>query len=414
MGVEIISDNLTIVVPSDYPDIQSALDYLEGKSITGSVNIQVLDGEYQVSESIKSRVCDYQNLSIRGNEDDCSKCILYINNVNNNDGFLFDNGFGISWLNGFTIAGVNGWLSDGVWNDECYGSGIRAIGGGSVVLGSSIYITKMYYGIRSMYGALISNETNPRPDFGGGIKVSNAGDVAFHAYSASLKVNCAEARYTSHSKESLGFGFCAEAGGFLQCEYSISNDNYRAGFYSLTNGTVWAHGTIANGNDYGILSWGGGIECNSIGDYISSFSQNTSAGIYCTNNGFIGANKALCHNNGHGVFSDNGGIVDVTSLRSEDNNQNGFFCTKNGVISGFNSSARSNGNNGYHCEYSSTMLVEGASSYLNGNNGFYAKKNSNIYCKSFGGDGNKYFCSPIQKSTSDLVDSDGSSIDDTV
>jgi len=60
------------------------------------------------------------------------------------------------------------------------------------------------------------------------------------------------------------------------------------------------------------------------------------------------------------------------------------------------------------------MLVEGASSYLNGNNGFYAKKNSNIYCKSFGGDGNKYFCSPIQKSTSDLVDSDGSSIDDTV
>lgn len=414
MDVGIISDNLKIFIPSDFPDIQSALDSLEGKTITGSVTIQVLDGEYQVNESIKSRVRDYHNLSIRGNENDCSKCVLYINNVNNNDGFLFDDGFGISWLNGFTIAGVNGWLSDGVWKDECYGSGIRAIGGGTVILGSDIYITKMYYGLRSMYGALISNETNPRPSFGGGIKVTNAGDVAFHAFAASLKVNCAEARYTSHSKESLGFGFCAEAGGFLQCEYSISNDNYRSGFYALTNGTVWAHGVIAESNDYGVLSWGGSIECNSINGYVSSFSLNGSAGIYCTNNGFVGANKALSHRNGHGVFSDNGGFVDVTSLRSEENDQNGFFCTKNGIISGFNSSAISNGNNGYHCEYNSTMFIEGASAASNKNNGFYAKKNSNIYCKSFGGDKNKYFCSPVQTSVTESVKIDTSSIDDII
>lgn len=411
----IISQQLTVNVPADYPDIQSALDAFEGKMITGGVNIQVADGEYQITAPLVSRIRDYDKLTLRGNEQDCSKCVLYIDNSANKDGFLFENGFGISWLNGFTLAGVNGWTASGVWNDQCYGAGIRATGGGTVILGPALSITKMYYGLRAMNGAFISNETVPESGQpGGGIKVSNAGDVAFHAYAATLKVNCAEAWYASHSSESLGFGFCAEAGGFLQCEYAISSGNERAGFYALTNGTVWAHGTTAQNNLYGVLAWGGVIECNSLGEYTSSFSLNSEAGIYATYNGFVGANTAWCSQNTHGVMSDNGGLVDITYLRSENNTGNGFYARQRGTMSGGYSSAQNNQNNGYHCEYGSCMAVSHAAANGNTNHGFYARKNSGIYCEGFGGTGNGYFCSPVQMSISGSTGNSEAYIDDTL
>ena len=411
----IISQPLTINVPADYADIQSALDALENSTLRASVNIQVADGEYTISASITSRIRNYDQLTLRGNEQDCSKCILYIDNSQNKDGFLFENGFGISWLNGFTIAGVSGWIAAGEWNDQCYGAGIRSVGGGSVILGPALHITKMYYGIRAMNGAFISNETQPSGgNQGGGITVSNAGDVAFHAYAATLKVNCAEAYFSSHSSESLGFGFCAEAGGFLQCEYAISQGNLRAGFYALTNGSVWAHGVKGISNLYGVLAWGGAVECNSLDNYISSFSLNSGAGIYAAYNGFAGANNARCSQNTHGVMCDSGGLADITYLTSENNTGNGFYCSDFGAMSGGYSAASNNQGNGYHCEYGSYMNISHGIASNNNSHGFYAKKNSHIYCYAFGGSGNGYFCSPVQTSINASGGNSNASIDDTL
>ena len=395
--MDYIDEAMQLKVPQDYKTIQDAVNFINGKTLNAPVDILVSDGEYSIDSSITPMVNNYHYLTIRGNEEDCSKCIILVDNKNNTDGFLFQDGYGISWLNGFTIRGTSGWISKGEWNDQTYGASIRAVNSGIVTLGSQIVSDKMYYAIRSMNGSYVINETSPNGNNkGGGIRAYNSGDVAFHAYGASLKVNCAEAYYTSHNEPGLGFGFCAEAGGFLVCEYAISQGNKRSGFYSLTNGSVWAHSVESSYNEnYGILAWGGSIECNSLGDNKTIIHDNENSGIYSTYRGFVGANSAETYSNLHGVQSDFNSLVDATLVISRDNKQNGYYSTSGGSITGYNVTATNNSNNGFHCENGSSMNIPNPIS-SNNDHGYFCKNNSNIFCPGFGGDGNKFFCSPDQ------------------
>lgn len=388
MSDNIISGFMSIRIPDDYPSIQDALNFLSDKIILTGVDILVSDGEYEISSSITSQVRDYGKLTIRGNESDCSKCIIKVDNTNNTDGFLFEGGCGVAWLNGFTIVGQNGFISKGQWNSNTYSAGIRVVNS-SVKLGSQIVIDKMYYGIRAMHGANITNKTPARVNGqqGGGIKVLNAGDVAFHAYAASLLVDSAEAYDTAHDIEGLGFGFCAEGGGFISCENAIANGNAEAGFYALTNGSVWAHGISASYNKYGVLAWGGNIECNSLDDYITNCANNQ-IGIYATYKGFIGANRASCHNNNTGVLCDNNALIDITNLKSENNSFDGFKCDISGVINGFNMSSIGNGGDGYHCANGSQMNLTNPVAENNTGHGYYAKNISSMFINGMKGTGN--------------------------
>lgn len=394
MSDDYIYDRLSLRVPEQYATIQQALDFLKAKVIVAGVDILVSDGEYEISSPIKSEVIYSDRLTIRGNESDPSKCVIKVDNRNNVDGFLFSNGCGISWLNGFTIRGESGFISKGQWHEDSYGSGIRAVNS-MVVLGAEIVIEKMYYGIRAMNGAFITNETVPKNgQQGGGIKVYNAGDAAFHAFAASMKVSCAEAYDTAHDPEGLGFGFCAESGGFLSCEYAISNNNLKAGYYALSSGSVWAHGVSASFNLHGVLSWGGSIECNAIGEYGSTFSFNE-AGIYATYNGFIGANGSLSVNNNVGILSDRHALIDITNAVSEKNTSDGFKCDMMGVMSGFNATSRDNGGDGFHCTGGSKLNIVNAQSLNNAGNGYFSNKNSFIFAEGLHGEGNLAgFCSP--------------------
>ena len=47
-----ITTNISLNVPTEYATIQDALNYLEGKTITGSVDILVADGTYDISSPI--------------------------------------------------------------------------------------------------------------------------------------------------------------------------------------------------------------------------------------------------------------------------------------------------------------------------------------------------------------------------
>lgn len=402
MNDDFIYESLSIRVPEEYETIQQALDFLKGKVIVSGVDILVADGEYEISAPIESKVIYSDRLTIRGNESDPSKCIIKVDNRNNVDGFLFNNGCGVSWLNGFTIIGQSGLVSKGEWNENTYGSGIRAVGS-MVNLGGQIVIEKMYYGIRAMNGAFITNETSPKDGKqGGGIKVYLAGDAAFHAFAASIKVACAEAYDTAHDAEGLGFGFCAESGGFVSCEYAISNGNLNAGYYALSGGSIWAHGVSASYNKYGVLSWGGSIECNSIGEYISKFSMNE-AGIYATYNGFVGANRAYSVNNTTGVLSDRNSVVDITNMTSEKNVYDGFKCDTFGIMSGFNVTSTGNGGDGFHSTNGSKFSIVNAQSTHNEANGYFANKNSCIFAEGiYGKDNLKGFCSPEQYSVNPL------------
>ena len=398
MAEETIDGYTTLNIPNDYISIQDALDHLEDKVIIKGVDIRVADGEYTINTPIISRVKQGDKLTIRGNETDCAKCVLKINNQQSQDGFLFENGHGIAWLNGFTLIGQDGFISKGQWQSDSYGAGIRVIST-NVKLGSQIVINKMYYGIRAMYGAFVSNEQKPQSSLqGGGIKVSYAGDVAFHAYAATLIVSCAEAYDVAHEAEGLGFGFCAEAGGFISCEYAIANGNRRAGYYALTNGSVWAHGSAASFNTYGVLAWGGQIECNSLGNYITQISLNNT-GISATYNGFIGANRALCEKNDIGVLSENHGLIDITNITSQYNNYDGIKCDNFGSVTGFNVTCSHNGGDGFHCANGSDMNLTNAQSSNNSGQGYYAARMSKIMVNGLNGQDNLAgFCSPTQSS----------------
>ncbi|CCG88894.1 hypothetical protein [Erwinia piriflorinigrans] len=412
MSDDFIYDRLSIRVPEQYDTIQQALDFLKGKVIVSGVDIWVSDGEYEISSPIRSEVIYSDRLTIRGNESDPSKCVINVDNSNSVDGFLFSNGCGVSWLNGFTIRGQRGFISKGQWNEDCYGSGIRAVNS-MVTLGGEIVIEKMYYGIRAMNGAFITNETAPKDGKqGGGIKVYYAGDAAYHAFAASIKVSCAEAYDTAHDPEGLGFGFCAESGGFLSCEYAISNGNLKAGYYALSSGSVWAHGVSASSNMYGVLSWGGSIECNKIGEYDSTFSFNE-AGIYATYNGFIGANGAYCVNNNIGVLSDRNSLIDITYVVSEKNTNDGFKCDIFGVMSGFNVTSQNNGGDGFHCTIGSKFNIVNAQSLNNSGNGYFSAKNSIIFVEGLYGEGNLTgFCTPERYSLNPQGGNDNSLIFD--
>lgn len=400
---DVINQYLTLSVPSVFPTIYDAVGWLDSKRITGNsgVDIRFADGVYPLDQPIKPNWKDGNKVTIRGNETDPSKVILNLDNRNNNDGFFFTGGVTISWLNGFTIQGTTGWKSFGEWNDQCYGAGIRASGGCNVNCGPNIRINKVYYGIRSMQGSTIHANAGPTGDNvkGGGVIVTNAGDVAFHAYNAALECNCAEAYFTSHNEEGLGFGFCAEAGGMIVCEYAKSASNLKAGFYALSNGTAWAHGIDSNQNMYGVLAWGGTVECNSLGKFSSTIYNNTVHGVYATKKGFIGANSALVSNNyTHGFCADSNATIDITATISTDNKGHGYNVEVGGLLVGDAARGNSNAENGFNAQTGGTIRGSNLSANLNKQNGFYAKTTGHMFVPNFGGEGNEVgFASPIQQ-----------------
>lgn len=400
---DVVNQFIKLHVPSMFADIDSACRWLDSRRILGNSGVDIIvdDGTYNTTAPIQLRNVDAaQKVTIRGNETDPSKCIINVDNSNNVDGFLFKDGFGCAWLNGFRIQGTKGWVSKGVWNDQIYGAGVRAIGGGAIVtIGAKMQVDKMYYGIRSMEGAVIHANAGPTADNvkGGGIIVTNAGDVAFHAYAATLECNCAEAYDTAHNTEGLGFGFCAEAGGLIICEYSKAAGNLRAGHYALSKGTNWAHGIESSNNTYGVLSWGGHVECNSLGKFQTNIFGNQSHGIYSTYGGFIGANSAWSNNSvaGSGIVADKSSQVDITATQANDNAANGYLAD-GGQLFGDNASATGNKDNGF---VSATKgLIHGNAIAANGNtnHGYYAKTGGTMIVPGFGGDKNGAFCDPVQ------------------
>lgn len=401
----IVNEFIQLPVPRVFPTIHDAVKWLDIKRVVGNggVTISLADGTYTINEPIQPKWVDGQLISIRGNEAQPLNVILNLDNTNNNDCFLFTSGVGIGWLNGFHIQGVKGWVSSGVWNTQCYGAGIRATGGCSINCGPAISIDKVYYGIRSMYGSIIyANAPRSESVKGGGVKVTNAGDVAFHAYNAAIECMGAEAYYTGHTLEGLGFGFCAESGGMVICEYSIAVSNEKAGFYALSNGTTWAHGVDANQNQYGVLAWGGSVECNSIGNDITTIFKNKSHGIYAQKRGFIGANGALVSENfGGGIVADTSSFIDITETISRKNILHGYSAETNATLEGDRARAEQNSINGFNVQAGG--FLQGQSLFANSNlgHGYYARTGGCMVTIGMAGEGNGNFSSPQPQIESD-------------
>lgn len=398
-----ITSSIVLNVPDVFFNIQHCFEWLANKRILNSahVDIKVADGIYEQSWSNNLNHVDGDKISIRGNEENPSQCVINLDNLDNRDGFQVSAGHTIAWLNGFQINGTKGWLSEYSWGDQCYGAAIRAFDGGTINLGTKIISNKMYYGLRAMHGATIKAIANVAVgEYGGGVRITHSGDVGIHAHTATIYCNGAEVSFTGDNAHGLGFGICAEAGGYVVCEYAASISNLKAGYYALSNGTAWAHGVFARDNDYGVLAWGGTVECNSLGSFTTMLIGNKVAGIRSTLNGVVGANKASINNNPQGVLADNGGLVDITAVDSINNSENGFLAQDGGNLIGSGATANGNGSNGFYSLRGSKIICNESKANNNKNIGYYSSISSKIFCSGFGGVGNSVFCSPTQSSVS--------------
>lgn len=298
-----ITSEVTLRVPSDeFPTIQSACDWSASRSIGtgGLVTVQLLDGEH-VERNIRVMVQDWQRFRIVGNPTNPRRCGIKVDPSDNGYGFICANGYGIGWLDGVTIYGFgfdHGWVSEGVWSEQCYGAGVFAEGAGaSVICGPNVIVEYLYYGFRSKFGAHIHCV---------GTQANHCGDCCYHAYAATMMASNSSASYARHTNgENLGFGFCAEAGGHIECEMSNAEGCQVAGFYSLGNASMWAHGCESHGNiGHGFYALNGGyLEANGHAAlrYSNAF-DNGGAGYYALNGGIMQTSMSWADRNGGGNY----------------------------------------------------------------------------------------------------------------
>jgi hypothetical protein len=157
----LITEDLTIHVPSEYPGIQEALDSLDNKLIAGNatVTIQVADGVYPNLAQIDMDHGDGKNIHLIGNTSDANQCVLQFPG----NGLLIDDGRGLGLLNGFRIetgargiSVVNGsFLTTGEQLEIIGGSHGLLVHGGSTVRAVSIKIRNSSTGINVSEGAYV-------------------------------------------------------------------------------------------------------------------------------------------------------------------------------------------------------------------------------------------------------------------
>lgn len=294
-----------VSVPEMFPTIQAAIDFFTFKRAANNAwfRIQVDNGQYNI-KNIVSKVSDWRSLQIVGNESNPDDCQLIVDTTLNGCGFIFENGFGAAIINGFSLIGSGAWLNTGVWQDQGYGSGVICQNGSQVHLGPAMKFDKIYYGVRSKFGSHIQCDA--------GVIVTNAGDCGFHAYGATISANGCKAYNCSHTNgENLGFGFCAESGGFIECERSEAWGSLLAGFYSLGNASMWAHACKSHGNKYGFYALNGGyLEANGLSDSDDDKSNayDNQIGYYSVNGGIMQTKRTMANNSVQDYKVDNGGI----------------------------------------------------------------------------------------------------------
>lgn len=335
------SSIIRLNVPHQYPTIAAALAAAKQRvkriDKDAFIQIAIADGDYYLEQIEIDFFSD--QVEIIGNLNDPDRVKLFFNTTQNRCGFLMQRGNGIFKIDGVTINGVGGFIEYGVWANECYGAGIMCTYNSQLLVGAHVRINRFYYGVAARFGASIRCEP--------GVIVQFAGDVGFFAYAGSLDAQHCQAYHCAHLVESLGFGFCAEADGFINADCSNAAHNHMAGFYALTNGSMWCHDSSANDNQHGYLAIHGGV---------------------LTCNGINGRTNAY-RNFGYGYFADNGGRILANRGIGNENTRGGFFARHHASIDITMATANGNQGNGY-VAINATLLGNGAEARFNQGHGF--------------------------------------------
>ena len=382
-----VTSFLRLDVPSVFSTIQNAVDFCEAKTFLGQgfIQIRIADGEYGTVLSPLPQIepqfpNGHDRVEIIGNTSNKAMVKLFMETASNSCGFLFQRGNGIFKIDGMTIIGVGGRTAYGVWNNQTYGAGIMVNYNSQALIGSQVEVSDFYYGIASRYGSGVRCEP--------GVVVRNAGDCGFFAYGGSMDCQGCEAYDVAHISDGLGFGFTAEAGGFMDCSNSNTSGNYRAGFYANGAG-MWAKETTSDNNQGdGYLAINGGkIECNPPpgGAATNSF-LNGGCGYNVSTNSYINANSCLCYGNGSdGYRAQNNSVIDITVASSSHNAGNGFLAVDGSGMVGNGAGAFQNTGDGFRADTLSWFRGSSYYANLNGGWGYFAQNLSYMNIPGSGG-----------------------------
>ncbi|RBJ76801.1 hypothetical protein C3L29_031620, partial [Pseudomonas sp. MWU12-2534b] len=173
-------------------------------------------------------------IQLIGNQADPAKCALMASFPPTNNAVSCANGHRFGLLDGFRIDLPQ---KASKLNNV---SGILAVNGSFINLGSKIQVNNFYYGINASYGSTI------HADFA---QVSNAGDVGIWAFCGS-QINARHARASNcmDRENQWGYGFQAEYASQIDCEGAYASGNLNGGFAALSGSVTRALNTISENN----------------------------------------------------------------------------------------------------------------------------------------------------------------------
>lgn len=244
----LISQSLTLNVPSQFITIQDAFTYLSKYTIARDavVTIKVADGTYTLTGSINLNHPQGFRIQLIGNTTTPTSCVLTVTDSATFDAIVCSGGNRFGLLNGFHITRPT--KAEMPKNS----TGVLAVQNSTLILGSSIKVSKWFYGIAARDGSFIKCPA---------AQVSESGDVGIWSYGGSTVICDGAISNTANAAgQPWGFGFQAEYGSTLVGTNISASGCKIAGFASLSNSTCRIFDSSTSSNiGSGLFARDGGV-----------------------------------------------------------------------------------------------------------------------------------------------------------
>ncbi len=334
-----VVNNVTLKVPNRFATIPDSLLYLKNARIGENVyvTIQVADGTYTYRSSVVLNHVFGARIRLLGNTQTPANCVLSF--TGDTDGLVALNGHRFGLIDGFKVVGTwNGSTSPGFPGGVPARSkaAILARYGAFIRLGTHLETDRFYYGVEASQGSTVVAD---------GVKVTNAGDGGFFSYSGStIRANNAEASYCKDEGNNLGFGFIAEMGSVVYCNESFGHHNWRAGYFSNTNGSLFMiRGRLEDNRESGML-----LSKGSVAEAIRCVAKrNGTFGYMVEENSFLFAGDAIAEENENGFLASTDSVISAPNSRAINNKTDGYRAYSFSKIYAVPSVSTGNGRSAY-------------------------------------------------------------------
>lgn len=230
-ALTLITQDATLLVPDQFPNINVALRYLDDKQIKvgKTVTIQVTDCDHHVyTESVEVAHPNGRNIQIIGDTSNPQNCLLQFNDVS---GFSVTGRYELGLVDGFSIRG----------NDSASANGVQAIDGGIITLGENVQVSHFLTGVLATRSAKIH---------AAGVMSSNNAQFGFRAITNSS----IDASNALAENNNVGFGSGNHSQ--LRADHATARNNPAKGFVAAHGGTLTAqHAQDINSGQIGYQAW---------------------------------------------------------------------------------------------------------------------------------------------------------------